>query len=219
LTTTILLVRHGQTDWNLAHRWQGHIDIPLNETGRRQARLLAQRLETLPIKAIYSSDLIRASETARIIAEPLDVLPVTDPALRERNGGKFQSLTFDELQEQYPEMWRKVRLENATPPDGESLFEVACRITAAYEVIVRRHTGQLVVMVSHGGALNLLIATIVGLPLGKSASISLRGNTGLSIVEIGDNGAWLVALNDTHHLHSASEPDLEQALPSPAEAS
>jgi len=219
LTTTLLLVRHGQTDWNLAHRWQGHIDIPLNETGRRQARLLAQRLETLPINAIYSSDLIRASETAKIIAEPLDILPVTDPDLRERNGGKFQSLTFDELQEQYPEIWRKVRLENATPPDGESLFEVAGRITAAYEAIVRRHTGQLVVMVSHGGALNLLIAAIVGLPLGTSASISLRGNTGLSIVEIGDNGAWLVALNDTHHLHSTSEPDLEQALPSPAETS
>jgi probable phosphoglycerate mutase len=100
LTTTILLVRHGQTDWNLAHRWQGHVDIPLNETGRRQARLLARRLETLPIKAIYTSDLIRASETANIVAEPLGILPIPDPALRERNGGKFQSLTFDELEEQ-----------------------------------------------------------------------------------------------------------------------
>jgi len=219
LTTTILLVRHGQTDWNLAHRWQGHIDIPLNETGRRQARLLARRLETLPIKAIYTSDLIRASETANIVAEPLGILPIPDPALRERNGGKFQSLTFDELEEQYPETWPRVRLENATPPEGESLFEVAGRLTATYEAIARRHTGQLVLLVSHGGALNLLIATIVGLPLGKTARISLRGNTGLSIVEIGDNGGRLVALNDTHHLHSASEPDLEQALPSPAETS
>ena len=219
MTTTIFLVRHGQTDWNLAHRWQGHLDIPLNVTGRRQARLLAQRLASHPIKAIYTSDLVRASETAKIVSEPLGLLPIPDPALRERNGGRFQSLTFDELQDQYPEMWRRVRLENATPPKGESLFEVAERITAAYEAIARRHSGQHVALFSHGGALNLLIAYIVGLPLGQSARISLRGNTGLSIIEIGDNGGRLVALNDTNHLQSASEPDLEQALPSPAETS
>ena len=219
MTTTILLVRHGQTDWNLARRWQGHIDIPLNATGRRQAQLLALRLVSFPVKAIYTSDLVRASETAKIAAKPLGLVPVPDPALRERNGGRFQSLTFDELQDQYPELWRRVRLENATPPEGESLFEVAKRITTAYEAIARRHSGQLVALFSHGGALNLLIAYIVGLPLGHSARISLRGNTGLSIIEIGDNGGRLVSLNDTNHLHSASEPDLRQVLPSPAETS
>ena len=218
MTTTILLVRHGQTDWNLAHRWQGHLDIPLNETGRRQARLLACRLATLPIKAIYTSDLVRASETAEIVAKQLNIQPILDPALRERNGGRFQALTFDELQDRYPEIWRRVRLENATPPGGESLLVVAERLTGAYEAIGRRHKGEMVILVSHGGALNLLISHIVGLPLGQPAKISLRGNTGFSIIEIGDDGGRLVALNDIHHLESSSDPDLAKSLPSPAEA-
>ncbi len=213
-----MLVRHGQTDWNLARRWQGHLDIPLNENGRRQARLLASRLATLPIKAIYSSDLVRASETAEIVAKRLKIQPILDPALRERNGGSFQGLTFEELQEQFPVMWRRVRLEYATPPGGESLYEVAKRLTSAFEAISRRHKGEMVMLVSHGGALNLLISHIVGLPLGQPAKISLRGNTGLSIIEIGDDGGRLVTLNDIHHLKSSSDPDLALSPPSPAEA-
>ena len=219
LITTIFLIRHGQTDWNLAHRWQGHIDIPLNETGRRQSGLLAQRLANLPIRAVDTSDLARAFETATILAEPMGLQPIPDSTLRERFGGHFQGLTFDELESQHEEAWRRVRLENGTPPGGESLFQVAKRMSAFYETIAIRHSGQLVALVSHGGALNLLIAAIVGLPLGQPASISLRGNTGLSIIEIGENGGRLVALNDTNHLQVASESGLDSSLPSPAEAS
>ena len=115
-------------------------------------------------------------------------------------------------------MWRKVWLENGTPPGGESLFEVADRMAGAYATIAHRHTGEHVALVSHGGSLNLLIANIIGLPLGQSAKISLRGNTGLSMIKIGDREGGLVALNDIHHLRSALG-DLEQALPSPAETS
>lgn len=217
MTTTIYLIRHGQTDWNLARRWQGHIDIPLNGTGRRQALLLAQRLADLQLQAIYTSDLLRASETASIVAEPQGLKPVAEPALRERSGGLFQGLTFDELNSKYRDEWRRVRLENSTPPEGESLLDVAQRITTCYEIIVRRHSSQVVALVSHGGALNLLISYILGLPIGQPARISLRGNTGLSVIESGEDGARLVTLNDTNHLDVGSEPDLAKNLPSPAE--
>lgn len=217
MTTTILLVRHGQTDYNLARRWQGHLDIALNDTGRRQARLLAARLSKYPIQTVYSSDLVRARETAEIIGKAHDLDPIPNTALRERYAGQFQGLTFEELIKNHAETWRRVRLDNATPPDGESLRQVAERAIPAYQAIVERHKEQCVVIVSHGGTLNLLIAYVLGLPFGQPAPISLRGNTGLSIVEIDKSGSRLTTLNDTNHLGGGDALGLQEHLISPAE--
>jgi len=217
LTTTILLIRHGQTDYNLARRWQGHLDIPLNDTGRRQAHLLAIRLSKVPIQAVYTSDLARARETAELVAQLHDLAPIANIAFRERYAGQFQGLTFEELTNNHAETWRRVRLENATPPGGESLFQVAERAIPAYQAIVEGHKDQYVVIVSHGGTLNLLIAFILGLPWGQPARISLRGNTGLSIIEVDESGSRLTTLNDTNHLGREDEPGLGSQLMSPAE--
>ena len=102
--TRILLARHGETDWNLQQRWQGHTDTPLNETGRKQARALAEELAGEPIDAVFSSDLIRAHETARLIAVPrgLGVTALRD--LRERHFGSVEGLTTDEVFARYPEI-------------------------------------------------------------------------------------------------------------------
>lgn len=117
-STRILLVRHGETDWNAAGRIQGHSDTPLNAAGRLQARRAAQRLAREPIRALYSSDLARAFETATIIGVPLGLTVVVSPQLRERRYGEWEGLTSAEIQAHYPEQfasWR-ARFTDFAPP-------------------------------------------------------------------------------------------------------
>ncbi len=211
MTTTILLIRHGVTDWNVAGRWQGHTDIPLNDDGRAQARKLARRLSDWPIRAIYTSDLHRAQETATWIAKRHNLRPIMDSNFRERNGGIFQGLTTEQLNSKYGDIWRQTRYDGSAPPDGESMLEVGIRAYSSFEKISYAHIGETVAIVSHGGTLNILISHLIGLPLGKPASISLRGNTGLSIIEIDDSGLRLILLNDVSHL-SMGRKDVESGF-------
>ena len=205
MLTTVLLIRHGQTDWNLARRWQGHADIPLNETGLAQAHLLAERLPSWPVKAIYSSDLQRAAQTAAIIGHALTLEPIYEFSWRERNGGNFQGLTIEQLQADHPQELKLLREDGAAPPNGESRLALAKRVTAAFELVTAQHHGQTIAIVSHGGALAALIAHLLGFPLGQRARISLGGNTGLSIVEIKDFGPRITLLNDVSHLSSLTQ--------------
>lgn len=200
MVTTILLIRHGQTDWNLSRRWQGHTDTPLNALGRAEAECLATRLTSWPIQAIYSSDLSRAFETAEAVGRALKLEPLPNPSLRERNGGRFEGLTSEEMVSRYENLWQKVRLEGAAPPGGETDLEVAERIIQAYEHYRSRHQGQMIAIVSHGGSLKNLISFILGFPLGHQASIGLLGNTALSTIRIDDFGPRLTLFNDSTHL-------------------
>jgi len=202
MITTVLLIRHGQTDWNKIGRWQGHTDIPLNDRGHQQARLLAHRLATWPISVIYTSDLKRAVQTADPLGAKLGLVPIKEPALRERNGGFFQGLTREELQARFGEEWRRVRQDGLAPPNGESDLDLAMRVEAAFQQMVNRHKGDMIAMISHGGALKVLISHILGLPLGQPAPFSLSGNTGLSIVKTNENGSILTLLNDVSHLEN-----------------
>jgi len=198
--STLLLIRHGQTDWNVEGRWQGHIDIPLNEAGRAQARLLAQRLSTWPIKAIYSSDLSRAAESAEILGEHLNLQPSYLVALRERNGGLLQGMTTKEIQDQLPGELSLLRETGMAPSVKENNLDLAQRLLKAFEMIISKHDGEMAAVVSHGGALAAITAYFLGFPLGKSARLSLRANTGLSIVEINKNRPTITLLNDVSHL-------------------
>jgi broad specificity phosphatase PhoE len=146
--TTLLLVRHGETDWNAEGRLQGHTDRPLNETGRRQARELADRLAEERIDVIYASDLSRAKETAEIVGERLGLTVVVDPALREKNWGNWEGLTGDE----------RVHVEL----EGESTEAHRERIVAAVKRIAGRHPDQRVVIVTHGGSLRRIQAAANG---------------------------------------------------------
>ena len=204
MTTTILLIRHGQTDWNVAGRWQGHTDVPLNETGRSQARLLVERLRDWPITAIYSSDARRASETAAILGRALEMEPATDHRWRERHAGLFQGLTRDDILEQYPDAWRKLQQGIVEPPEGESYAALRRRAEAAFAALREQHPREMVAVVSHGGLLRALIAHVLGLPADADPAIALRGNTGLSIIEVPEEGrALLTRLNDTAHLEGS----------------
>jgi probable phosphoglycerate mutase len=156
----LLLWRHGQTAWNAEHRFQGHSDVPLDATGHDQARRTSRYLAALYPAAIYSSDLVRAVETAEYLAR-LTELPVQlEKDLRERGGGSWEGLTDAEIRAQYP-------TEYATwvPPDGESVTLVADRCAAALQRIADSlDSGSLAVLVSHGAAISLGMSRLLGLP-------------------------------------------------------
>ena len=200
MTTTILLIRHGETDWNAAGRWMGHNDVPLNERGHRQADALARRLANWSIDAIYSSDLRRAAETAAYLARTLRLEPIHDRSLRERNGGMFQGLTNEQILKTHPSALTEMRFEGAAPPGGESNLDLFQRAVPAFESIVSRHPGKRIALFTHGGVLRLLIGHVLGLPADQRPNISVSGNTGLSIVEFDGDSAKLTLLNDTSHL-------------------
>ena len=146
--TTLLLVRHGETDWNAEGRLQGHTDRPLNDYGRRQATELAQRLAGKGADAIYTSDLARAMETAQILGARLGLTVVVDPDLREKNWGTWEGLTGDE----------RIHVEFA----GESTEDHRDRVLGALRRIAGRHPDQRVVVVTHGGSLRRIQAAVNG---------------------------------------------------------
>jgi probable phosphoglycerate mutase len=146
---TLLLVRHGETDWNASGRLQGHTDRPLNDYGRRQARELADRLADDGIAAIYASDLSRAKETAEIVGARLGLPIVIDADLRERNWGSWEGLT--------PEERDAVAFEGETPRDHRD------RLMRAVRRIAERHAGQRVVVVTHGGSMRRVQAAVTGI--------------------------------------------------------
>ena len=151
---TLLLARHGETDWNAEHRWQGHSDIPLNDRGREQARALAEELADEPIAAIYSSDLLRAYETAKVVAERKDMDVIVDTALRETNLGVWEGLTSTEIEERYPDDWRVWR-DGGIPAGrgGETPGEARERIVEVAHRIAAAHAGEQVLVVTHGGSM------------------------------------------------------------------
>lgn len=149
--TTILLVRHGETDWNLHRRLQGHADTPLNDRGREQAGALAAELAHEPIDAVYSSDLVRAHETARIVAERHGLHVTAIDALRERNFGTWEGLSDDEIEARFPER------QDGVLGDGETREEMAHRVLDALQRIAEQHPDGRVLVVSHGGPLRAVL--------------------------------------------------------------
>jgi probable phosphoglycerate mutase len=163
--TTLILVRHGETDWNRDRRWQGHADTPLNERGREQARTLADELAAEDVAAVYSSDLSRARETAEIIAARLGRPVEVDARLREVDVGGWSGLTMTEIDDRFPEevaLWRSEDPRH-TFDGGESYTAMGERVVVAVEEIAGRHPGEQVVVVLHGGPVRALLAHAAGL--------------------------------------------------------
>jgi len=157
VTTELLLVRHGETDWNRAHRIQGHADIELNALGLRQAEATGRALAGERLDAIYSSDLKRAHATARAIASGRYVEVQLRPAFRERNFGSLEGELVGELPQRHPEIyaaWNSTDLLMLQPPDGEQRRDFYARICGALEEVVRAHPGGKVAIALHGGVLD-----------------------------------------------------------------
>ena len=161
--TTILIARHGQSDWNHEKRWQGHADRPLTERGREQAEALADRLAHIELDAVYSSDLKRARDTAAVVAERqgLELRQLHD--LREVDVGSWSGLTRDEAEERFPDGFARWRDGHPGWKDGETYEAMTDRVLRAVDEIAAEHEGGRVLVVSHGGPIRAMHAAALGL--------------------------------------------------------
>ncbi len=203
--TRILAIRHGETAWNVDTRIQGHLDIPLNDTGHWQAQRLGQALAGEAINAIYASDLSRAHETALYVGRATGVPVVAELGLRERGFGDFEGRTFAEIEVALPdqaERWRK-RDPLFAPNGGESLLQVQERVLATVNRLARQHPGELIVMVGHGGVMDVLYRAATRLDL-QAARTWLLGNTAVNRLLWTPEGLSLVGWSDVEHLSDAT---------------
>ncbi|HVM34986.1 MAG TPA: histidine phosphatase family protein [Actinomycetota bacterium] len=181
--TRVFLVRHGETEWNRTKRAQGHADIAMNTDGHRQAAHAAASLAHLEVAAVYSSDLGRAVDTARPIAEAHGLEVEIEPDLREIDQGEWEGLTVEEIRERWPELWGPARHYSARP-GGESPQQVRARATRALARIVEGHGDQAVVLVSHGGTIRWITAEALGYDDRRSARIRGLGNGGIVQLDV-----------------------------------
>jgi broad specificity phosphatase PhoE len=201
--TKLFLIRHGVTAWNQDRLYQGHSDITLSDLGKEQARLLGQRLVQEKIDAFYASDLNRALETARIIAEPHQqkVHPVME--LRELNLGLWEGLTFQEIDAKYHELadlWYNSP-SRLIIPGGETFAKLKERAYNMILTLVARHPEDTLAITSHGGTIRTIICAILGLDLDKVWCIQ-QDNTALNIINFYDTKTIISLLNDTSHLQA-----------------
>jgi phosphoserine phosphatase len=185
--TTILLARHGESDWNRDRRWQGHADRPLTDLGREQARALAERLAATELDAVYSSDLERARETAAIVAEPHQ-LPVRELSdLREVDVGSWSGLTRAEAEERFPHAFRRWTEGQEGWDDGETYEQLSERVVGALLAIAARHPRDRVLLVAHGGSIRAVHAAALGLDVHTYRRIQrVEPNATLSAVCVED---------------------------------
>ena len=206
--TRIIAIRHGETDWNVDTRIQGHLDIPLNDTGLWQARQLARALAGEPLSAIYASDLQRAHTTARAIAEATGAPLLPEPALRERSFGELEGRTFAEIEAELPEQARRWRQRDPhfAPEGGETLVQLRERIAATTHRLAAQHTGGLVVLVAHGGVLDVLYRLATGQELQAPRTWQLA-NAAINRLLWTPEGLTLVGWADTQHLDTATRDE------------
>lgn len=199
--TRIIAIRHGETAWNVDTRIQGQLDIPLNDMGRWQAKRLAGAVADEGIVAIYASDLLRAYETARAVANSTGCDIVTDTGLRERHFGEFEGFTWKEIGERWPvesERWRKRDLGFA-PQGGESLPVFYERCVGTASRLAAAHSGQTIALVAHGGVMDCLYRAASRIDLQAPRSWQL-GNASINRVLYTPEGFMLVGWSDTFHL-------------------
>ena len=199
--TRIIAIRHGETAWNVSTRIQGQLDIGLNETGRWQAHRVALALAGEPIAALYSSDLLRAWDTALSIANATGLAVQTVEGLRERGFGVFEGKTFQEIEAQWPEQalrWRK-REPAFEPGGGESLLRFRERITLATQGLAAQHPGEQIVVVAHGGVMDVLYRAATRQEIQAPRTWDL-GNATINRLLWTPEGLSLVGWADTQHL-------------------
>ena len=201
-STRLIAVRHGETAWNVDTRIQGQLDIPLNAKGRWQARRAGQALADEAIDAIYSSDLSRAWETAQAIAQPHALAVAPETRLRERGFGQFEGRTFREIEAQLPDQAQRWRTRDPefAPPGGESLLDLRTRVTQAVNEIAARHPGQLVVLVAHGGVMDVIYRAATRQAVQAPRTWQL-GNAAINRLLWSPQGLTLVGWGDDSHLN------------------
>ncbi len=200
----LLLIRHGQSQSNAEHRLQGWLDSPLTELGRDQMRALARRLQGdgWGVSALYASTLSRAAESGEILAAALGVPLALDERLREYHIGEFTGLTWQEIEERFPDLAAQWQSASRRPPiPGEEGDQAFCaRLAEAFEeIIAAHHPHETVGIVAHGGTFNVYLKYLLGLDLDIRGPFAFA-NAALSVVQLEEWGPRITLLNDTSHL-------------------
>jgi broad specificity phosphatase PhoE len=219
--TTLLIARHGETDWNRARRWQGHADRPLTKRGQAQAAELAERLADIALDAVYSSDLRRARETAEAVAHAQGVDVVQLAELREVDVGSWEGLTREEAETRFPDGFRRWLAGGTGWEDGESYAEMSTRVLAAVDRIADEDESGRLLIVSHGGPIRAIHGAALGMdveayrrirPVEPNARLSAVCVEGGRLTELCPAGRIdeLLARDQEERRQAASQP------PSPA---
>ncbi|MBU3556476.1 histidine phosphatase family protein [Polynucleobacter sp. Ross1-W9] len=210
--TRFCLVRHGETDWNAARRLQGHTDIDLNARGLAQAKQMARALKEINLQfdVLYTSDLQRAAKTALAIEQLFNTAAIRNTQLRERHLGALQGLTTNEAPTREPDLWKSHLSRNIEENlrDGESIQQFANRIQSALEQIRAQHTGKTILLVSHGGALDMMYRVASNQALAAEKAVSVP-NASLNWISH-DGHSWKVeGWADTSHLDNLALDNLD----------
>ena len=206
--TELTAIRHGETEWNRIGRQQGHLDSSLTRHGIRQAKLIARHLKNSSFDYIYCSDLGRAAQTAGIIAERLQLKPIMESGLRERNLGIMQGLTIEEFRHRYPEEYEKYISDDPdyALPDGESVRQIHERTIKTLKEIVDKNRNKKIIFVMHGGNLDSLFRHVLGIPLNQRRSFSLL-NSSLNAFTVEGTTWRLKTWGDISHLKGLTALD------------
>ncbi|MEO7939152.1 MAG: histidine phosphatase family protein, partial [Burkholderiaceae bacterium] len=199
--TELILIRHGETDWNRELRFQGQIDVPLNDIGFEQARRVAERLAGESVQHLVSSDLLRTRQTSQAPSIRLGLAPVHDAALREQAFGVVDGMRVGDIQQQFPQEWARWSEFDADYAfaGAESTRHFHARVMAALERLVLSHAGQRLVVVTHGGVLDMVYRSAMGLPLSGPRQ-SVIPNGGISRVRMQGGEVEILSWAETAHL-------------------
>ncbi len=200
-----MLVRHGQSTWNREHRIQGQLDPPLSEEGREQAVRAGRRLARRRFEGFYASDLKRAFETAELIGEATGLSPSKSARLREVFLGEWEGLTSEELAQRFPDAWARWTEEPSwdVVPGGEGATAFEARVSAELDSILARHQHGNVLVVTHGGVIQVALHRVVGRPSHGLFPFRIE-NASISVIEK-RNGRFVVSgVNDTSHLEGSA---------------
>ena len=210
MSTELIVVRHGETHWNVEGRIQGYsADSRLTERGVAQAKALGARLSTESIEALFSSDLGRTRETAQPVVDATGLAAEFDAALRERNYGVFEGRTYSEIEREFPEAWARFasRDPHFAAPGGESSAQFQERVVAAFESVASRAGGRRVAVVTHGGVLGALYRHAMKLPLDAPRSWTMH-NASINRIRIEGRRWTLERWGDVSHLPGDSLDDI-----------
>ena len=201
MTNTIYIVRHGQTEWNLLGKTQGHGNSDLTPKGIEQAELLADSMTKYPIDYIYSSDLGRAYQTAEIIGNKLNIEVERTEALREMNFGTWEGRIIKDIIEEDPELYKMWRNEPhlAKIPQGETLSQIKKRTDAFIKEINEKYDGKHIVLVTHSLCARIMLLSFLDSDVKNIYRIN-QANTALNIIELRDYGPVVMKMNDTTHI-------------------
>jgi probable phosphoglycerate mutase len=204
--TRVFALRHGETAWNVEHRIQGQLDVPLNQRGREQAARLALALQGEGLAAVHSSDLSRATATAQAVAEACGLPVAQDAALRERAFGRFEGESYASIEARWPEdalRWRRREIDFA-PGGGETLRDFSARCVAVLTRLALAHRGEAIAVVAHGGVLDCLYRACTRVALDAPRSWQL-GNAVINRVLFNGDGFVLIGWNDHRHLEGLGD--------------